>query len=169
MSATTATIPFSERKKPKMSLDDIEMLKPLILFNIAAGKRIESAAKAGEICDLAAPGFERRCNRVMELATRGQMSPREAALELIVAEQTAMATRPLQERDDALLPCVVPRMGRDGRFHAVEFEGFEPVIWPPQPNPAWHMKEQGDEYDEAQTGGPDGPPEDDMPDDRHAA
>ncbi|TGD99746.1 hypothetical protein [Methylobacterium nonmethylotrophicum] len=156
-----------------MSLDDIEMLKPLILFNIAAGNRIESAVKAGEICDLAAPGFKRRCTRVMELATRGQMSPREAALELIVAEQTAMATRPLQERDNALLPCVVPRMGLDVRFHAGESEGLGPVNSPPRPNPAFHMKEQGDEYDQAMgeelARGPDGPPEDDMPDDRHAA
>ncbi|AWI88457.1 MULTISPECIES: hypothetical protein [Methylobacteriaceae] len=161
------------RRAPLVTSADCEALQAVYALSANAVHRIDAAARAGMICELLAGAHIKRVVRAIRLAVRGQMPPAQAALEIAQSEYEASRKAPLHAHDEATRPAV---------REAVRQKPVQQPPCPPQPlrrlhlptpNPAWHMKEQGDEYDQAMEEYlamvPDGPFEDDEPDDRNAA
>ncbi|SFV16813.1 hypothetical protein SAMN02799631_06530 [Methylobacterium sp. 174MFSha1.1] len=170
MSATAPTPLSSENRKPSVSADDVQALRAVYAAYVAASKRINAAVEAGEACMALAPAHKWRASWALTLAIRGVITPGEASLEIHEAEFAAMSRKPLPLIDYGIEAVV--------SWH----DAIRQPPRPPQsscrphplkPNPAWHMKEQGDEYDRAQeerfTHLHDSPFDFDEPDDRDAA
>lgn len=92
--------------KASVSADDVPALKAVYAAHAGVVHRIETAAQAGEICELLASAYCNRAIRAVQRAVRGQMPAAEAALEVAQAEFEAMGRAPLAPEDRSIKPAV---------------------------------------------------------------